>query len=218
MTEDDRERVFASIRRGLRGVDRYSAKRDSGSPLKSKPDDGFESLFAKFSSELSILGGQAAVVGTEDTAAEFVLAHSGQDSSVFIYDKVKSDRKGLADLLTKSRHSSFESEFAAGYDKRELADFESAVTACTACIAETGTVVFKTDMRLPAALAAKLFVLSNTKQLVPSLDELFSDEFGSVEGSNLFLITGPSRTADIEKQLVKGVHGPKEVYVIFVEE
>jgi L-lactate dehydrogenase complex protein LldG len=73
-------------------------------------------------------------------------------------------------------------------------------------------------MRLPAALAPKLFVVVDSGQLLASLDEFFTDSFGNTDASNLFLITGPSRTADIEKQLVKGVHGPKEIVVLFINQ
>jgi L-lactate dehydrogenase complex protein LldG len=43
------------------------------------------------------------------------------------------------------------------------------------------------------------------------------EKYGSSFPSFLTLATGPSRTADIEKTLVVGVHGPKEVYVFLVE-
>lgn len=218
MMEDDREKIFASIRRGLRGIDKYLADRNPKSPLKSKPGIDFDSLFAKFKIELSTLGGEAVVAASEAEAAEFVASHTQQDSSIFIYEEIKNERKAFTGVLSGPRQSRFGSEFEAGYDKRELANFDSAVTACAACIAETGTVVMKTNMRLPAALAARLFMIVERQKLLPSLDELFNDTFGGFEGSNLFLITGPSRTADIEKQLVKGVHGPKEVFVIFLQQ
>ena len=36
--------------------------------------------------------------------------------------------------------------------------------------------------------------------------------------SQISIISGPSRTADIEKTLVMGAHGPKELYVFFVDD
>jgi L-lactate dehydrogenase complex protein LldG len=43
------------------------------------------------------------------------------------------------------------------------------------------------------------------------------EKYGAAYPSFLTLATGPSRTADIEKTLVVGVHGPKEVYLFLVE-
>jgi L-lactate dehydrogenase complex protein LldG len=44
------------------------------------------------------------------------------------------------------------------------------------------------------------------------------DKYGQQLPSVISLATGPSRTADIEKTLVVGVHGPKEVYLFLVED
>jgi L-lactate dehydrogenase complex protein LldG len=215
--QDDREKVLASIRRGLRGLDKYSADRSPKSPLMIKIGSGFESCFARFKSELYALGGEAVVVPNETEAAEYVSSKMAKRTEVFIYEDIGSNRQQFASLISESRQARFGPDFGKGYDKREAAAFDCAVTGCVACVAETGTVVIEPDMRLPAALATQLFVVAEEEQLLPSLDELFTDRFSKFEGSNLFLITGPSRTADIEKELVTGVHGPKNVSVIFVQ-
>ncbi len=217
MIEDDREKVFASIRKGLRGSDKFAGNRSTKSPLLERVGDDFATRFAKFKSELAALGGETAVFEDETDISDFVSARTKQDHSLFIYEDIRNNRRAFTAAITESRSARFELEFATGYDKREVAGFDSVITGCLACVAETGTIVLNTDMRLPAALARQLFVIASEKHLMPSLDELFTDKFSSFTGSNLFLITGPSRTADIEKQLVTGVHGPKEVYVIFFQ-
>lgn len=209
---DSREKILASIRRGLRTSEKFDAKRDAKSPLKSISKKDFDSLFKKFDLELKKLGGEAIVFADEESAGKFVADHAGE--STFVCDKSAPWYVHFAKNHQKPVQASLDFDF--GYDKRKVAIFDSAVSPCVACVAETGTVVIANVMRLPPALATRLFIIAEPGKLIPSLDELFSEDHKKFPGSNLFLITGSSRTADIEKELVTGVHGPKEIYVIFI--
>jgi L-lactate dehydrogenase complex protein LldG len=53
------------------------------------------------------------------------------------------------------------------------------------------------------------------ERILPGLAELFT-AVGSALPSALAIITGPSRSADIEQRLVVGVHGPREVHIVLV--
>ena len=48
--------------------------------------------------------------------------------------------------------------------------------------------------------------------------QMLKEKYGSPLPSMITFATGPSRTADIEKTLVVGVHGPKEVFCLLVDE
>jgi L-lactate dehydrogenase complex protein LldG len=106
------------------------------------------------------------------------------------------------------------------------ADFftaEVGITNVHRLIAETGTVVMasKPDEPRSASLLPPVHIaLADRSQLLPDLFDLF-DLFSPMATrtqilppSCLTLITGPSKTGDIELKLVTGVHGPGEVHVI----
>jgi L-lactate dehydrogenase complex protein LldG len=64
-------------------------------------------------------------------------------------------------------------------------------------------------------------MVAYTHQLVFDLKDALNklkDKYGNDLPSAISFATGPSRTADIEKTLVVGIHGPKEVYVFLVDE
>jgi L-lactate utilization protein LutC len=86
-------------------------------------------------------------------------------------------------------------------------------------IAETGTVVLGSRPEAPRSLSLLPpvhIVVAERGQIIPDLFDLFEavgrDEDGLPAG--LTLITGPSKTGDIELRLVTGVHGPGEVHVV----
>jgi hypothetical protein len=91
------------------------------------------------------------------------------------------------------------------------------VSGAVCGIAETGTVVESARNgtgRLLPVLAPMHVSLLREQDLLMNHAVFFSQLKPGEEGSHLVLVTGPSRTADIEKTLVLGVHGPQRHYVI----
>ena len=98
------------------------------------------------------------------------------------------------------------------------------VTGVSHAIAETGSVSIAAGRgvsRLISLLPPVHIAVVRPGQIVPSLDELFSfrrSEFlkrGSIDYTNI--VSGPSRSADIEQTLIKGMHGPREVHMVIVD-
>jgi L-lactate dehydrogenase complex protein LldG len=83
-------------------------------------------------------------------------------------------------------------------------------------LADTGSIVLAAGPDEPRArslLPPVHVTLLDTDRILPGLPELFR-ELGSELPSALAIVTGPSRTADIEQKLVIGAHGPGEVHIV----
>ena len=124
--------------------------------------------------------------------------------------------------LVYSFHASQKIEFpltlySRSYRRSDLERIELSASGCLFGIAETGTVVHGVQSGwgrvLPVLPPAHLAFLSR-KDLLMNQSELFCSLRPGGAGSAMTLVTGPSRTADIEKTLVLGVHGPKQCFVI----
>jgi L-lactate dehydrogenase complex protein LldG len=75
------------------------------------------------------------------------------------------------------------------------------------------------EARLISLLPPLHIAVIPASAIITSLDELFTILPEPAEQtSSMVMITGPSRTADIEQILVRGVHGPGEIRVIIVED
>ena len=107
--------------------------------------------------------------------------------------------------------------------KTDLANCDVSITGCESLVARTGTIVMssaQTNGRTTSVYAPIHICIAFTNQLVYDLKDALQgakDKYGPNLPSLITFATGPSRTADIEKTLVVGVHGPKEVYLFLVE-
>jgi L-lactate dehydrogenase complex protein LldG len=89
-------------------------------------------------------------------------------------------------------------------------------------IAETGSIVLASRAEQPRSLSLLPPVhiaVAQRRQLLPDLFDLFAaiGARGEDLPAGLTIITGPSKTGDIELRLVTGVHGPGEVHVVLME-
>jgi L-lactate dehydrogenase complex protein LldG len=107
--------------------------------------------------------------------------------------------------------------------KTNLAGCDVSITGCEYLVARTGSIVMSAAQasgRTTSVYAPIHVCIAFTSQLVYDIKDALQaakERYGNQLPSLITFATGPSRTADIEKTLVVGVHGPKEVYVFLVE-
>ena len=111
-------------------------------------------------------------------------------------------------------------------DRAELrqacAKADIGITSVEYALAETGTFVMLAgaqQARLISLLPPIHVAVFSRSRILANLNELLTVlPQPAQQSSSMVLITGPSRTADIEQILVRGVHGPGEIYAVIVEE
>jgi L-lactate dehydrogenase complex protein LldG len=108
----------------------------------------------------------------------------------------------------------------AGYDKHVLEQCDVGITECDALIAQTGSVLVTSASaggRALSVLPPHHVVLARRDQVVADLPAAFAlleRKYAASYPSMISFITGPSRTGDIERILVLGAHGPRQLTVL----
>ena len=105
----------------------------------------------------------------------------------------------------------------------DIATCEAAITSCELLVARTGSMVLSSvhQGRISSVYAPIHVCIAYTSQLVYDVKDALVKmklKYRDFLPSMISFATGPSRTADIEKTLVVGVHGPKEVYCFVVDD
>lgn len=108
-------------------------------------------------------------------------------------------------------------------NQKHIQDYQAAITSCEVLVSRTGSIVVSSHQnggRKAFSLPPVHIVIASTRQLVYNIKDalhyLNVKYSGKLPGLVTFL-TGPSRTADIEKTLVHGAHGPRELFLFLVE-
>lgn len=105
----------------------------------------------------------------------------------------------------------------------DIVTCDASITSCELLVARTGSILLssKNSGRITSVYAPVHICIAFTSQLVYDIKDALMQLKAKYKGnlpSFITLATGPSRTADIEKTLVVGVHGPKEVYLFLVDD
>jgi L-lactate dehydrogenase complex protein LldG len=109
------------------------------------------------------------------------------------------------------------------FSEKALADSDASITNCELLVARTGSIVLSSTIssgRTTSVYSPVHICIATTSQLVYDVKDalvFLQKKYRDKLPSQISFATGPSRTADIEKTLVVGVHGPKEVYCFLLD-
>ena len=180
--------------------------------------------------EVNKVGGVGTLVedlqGALTRLADIVSSHAVKSAVCWQHDLL--DRLGLASFLDARgvRHSQYSawSSWSTDQCRTTWLDADIGITSADLAIAETGTLLVASGPgheRVVSLLPPVHVAIVGRSQIVPDLIDATSwlQELGFENfPSNVTLISGPSKTGDIELQLTTGVHGPGNWYVIVIQQ
>jgi L-lactate dehydrogenase complex protein LldG len=194
-------------------VDRDQRTEDRG---RTHDSDSGE-LLKLFTERLVAAGGQIVVSGSVEAAARVVYTLARERGTREVVSSAE---------LTEAMPALREAVGGAGLSWRvpqaaaEARDAPLGLSLGRLAVAETGSVLLAEATladRAIGLMSAAQVVICPRQALIPSLDEAASVlRAQSAQGAYATLVTGPSRTADIERELTIGVQGPAEFHVLIL--
>lgn len=166
----------------------------------------------KFAVEFSKLGGKFVYCADEQEMFQHLEA---------LCDTMKWTKIHTKDTFLLSLFQ--ENEISIVQQGNDMSDIQVGLSLCESLVARTGSVLLSAAQESGRALpvyAPVHITIAFANQLhwdIADAFQVMKEKYNMQLPSMISLTTGPSRTADIEKTLVVGVHGPKEVYVFFVD-
>jgi L-lactate utilization protein LutC len=173
-------------------------------------EDRIRDLFAAASK----LAGKTCLAGSPAAACAYVAQLTGDRTAV----------ASNAPFLRECGITALPSVRSGITDREELrnacASADVGITSADYALADTGTLVLFSsaeEARMVSLLPPVHVALVPRDRILTGLDELLTLMPAPADrSSSMVLITGPSRTADIEQILVRGVHGPGEIHIVVV--
>ena len=169
----------------------------------------------------------------ETDLGEFLVQVAGERPSHIIAPALHITRERAAELISKATGEDLPPDpdvlvgAAARHLRSRFIDAGAGITGANALVAETGTVMLVSNegnARLASALPPVHIVIAGIDKLVPSLadattmlESLPRSATGQPISTYVSFISGPSRSADIELSLSLGVHGPRHVHIVLLD-
>lgn len=184
------------------------------------PDTSPEALLARFQQEWKALKGEISIVSTPEAAIQTVIDLIGEAKQLMSWEPLP--LPGLLEAL-HTHGVTVVHPTVRGEDRNKsyaaLDAISVGITGADGALATTGTLILKTQTgqgRLASLLPPLHLVLLNRDRLFPHLEGWLAAEGRTTLAASrsVALISGPSKTGDIEMQIIYGVHGPKTVHVI----
>jgi L-lactate dehydrogenase complex protein LldG len=183
-------------------------------------------LASTFARELEEVGGKFLGVLTPGEVNSRIVSLAGEigAKTVALGQGLASDMDAVGEALERADFRIVRTIPVADTERAAMrarvADAELGIAEADFAIASTGTLAVVADANRPGSLTllpTASLVIVQIDRVMPNLAAVLA-AMGpeGVAANRLTLITGPSRTADIEKRIVLGVHGPKSLHVIVV--
>lgn len=220
MSDEARSAILGRIRQALSrpapAAEWEHEPVDAG-PLFPLPEPTTAALWERFAAEFAALGGEAHWCSNPEEAEEW--------SQRFLAD-CNFEVLAVDDPLTRRVLSTAARITWVGAEGEDPGTWDRCglgITPAESLVAESGTIVVSAVRcgRAPSVLCPIHLVVATADQLVPDLEtsiERLRSRYGDKLPSSCTWISGPSRTADIEKILVLGAHGPKRLVLLMIGE
>ena len=169
----------------------------------------------------------------ETDLGEWIVQLAGEKPSHMVTPAMHKTREEVAELFSKYTGEEIPADIpklvavARRHLRQEFIDADMGITGANVAIAETGSLMIisnEGNARLVSTLPEVHVAILGIEKIVPGLDDamavlrlLSKSATGQPLTTYIPFITGPSRTADIELSLTIGVHGPKEVHIILLD-
>lgn len=212
---NSREHILGKLRQGKQ-VFSHNKRPNNYRPMVPQIKRDQVDLTTRFVQEAEKAGCVLHQVSGHQEAINAVLALIEQDTAVSCWQVDQIPIPGLEAALEKANIERF------GQDS----SVRVGLTGVDAALAATGSVVVMSGngrYRAASLLPPVHIAVVSTNQIIPDLESWWTQQRAKGleqmrKSSNIVIISGPSRTADIAMQLVMGMHGPRKLHIVLLLE